>query len=621
MNINSNEIMLLRRSNANMVNTMKDTPSPVTEPETSSPATGMKALEIAANNNIAFQGVKFSNLKNLPKYLLLAGAMAAGAATTTSCEGLFGPTKVENEYTYIDIDLSGLLEAYQKNNEISQELLNEIKALRGDIANIYNLLLSYGLKMDQAIELLVASGHNQEAILDAVTKGNEEFKGYLTTIVDNTDYLKGIKENTDSLVVLSTETRDAVNNLITIYSQNAEKESQDSKIMKETVIKMAKMFAIYVRGEMIMDKKQLEMLQDLTKAMLENNTQNAAFFAWLVDNYGSLEETVQNGFDKVLEGMEEGKTFNQKFLDLMTTGYDKMCEMAGDNKAFYDLVISKMDLLNESGQAGVAKLLEQMIAGDEIDKQILEVANKGLTHLFKMSDVQKDFFNAALEKMDQLETAGKNGVAELISHIVKNNEIGVAILKAATEGFAKLDDMTAAQKEFFNNVLEKFSQLENSTKDGVTKLLEKMDELKTETLVYAKALLEHHDTLGEKADKLLELFSKLPSNPSSGEKVDLSKLEDGMNTLIELYKNNSDKLDGVNDNISGLKAMVKAFADNVSDDNKDIKFWLYEIYNIMPADHVCDHSKLEQLAKDILEAVEDNKTDETIKGDLNDILG
>ena len=567
MNINANEIMLLRRNNVKMGETSPtSTTAPVTEPIESEQDSVVKSLEVIGKNNLAFQGVNTKTLKNLPKYLAIAAGLAL---TATSCD-LMKPDVYVNQEVEMNVDLSALVEAFQENNQLTQELIDEVKALRGDVASIAQTLLAYGLKMDQVIELMVAAGQNQEEILDAITRGNEDFKAFATAMIEKTDYIKNntdsLVNNTDSLVVLNTDMRNVVNNLFVGFDKYANDNSENGKLMYQAVLSISDQIRAYAEQDLLIDEKHIKMLENLTNLVITGNKNNAVFYAWLAESFGSMKDVLKDGFFNITAELNKGNEIDNETLIILKKGYEKFEEMTDNQKLLYETMVEKFSQLENSGKDGMARIFEAILSGkgeSEIPAEMIDIITKGLELLENMSRNQQAFFNLALNKFDQLENAGKNGVAKLLEAINNNTSID------------------------------------------------------KEILAYVTGLLNNADKLNGKADKLIDLFGDLALGGEVS--IDLSTLEDGIQTLIDLSKSQGNKLDGVNNNLDGIKALIKGLAATIGDNNAELVAWLEAIYDKIPAGHECDHTQLEKLAQEILDALRNESVPDS--GDLGDILG
>ena len=93
MNINAKELLMLDRAKFAKMNNQ---PVPTTsgEPPVTNPQSGMKALEIQANNNIAFQGGMTKVAQNSVKKL--APMLAAG---------LFAALASQSCINYVDVEV------------------------------------------------------------------------------------------------------------------------------------------------------------------------------------------------------------------------------------------------------------------------------------------------------------------------------------------------------------------------------------------------------------------------------------------------------------------------------------------------------------------------------------
>jgi len=194
MNINSNEIMLLRRKNNNNLRAGETVSTTVTNPEApvSNPENSMRALDAVAQNNIAFQAVKIPNkIGNKLKPMLTALLLGIGGMTlTTSCEPepdievIEIPSKNPTQITVTQsIDFSWLEtligQYFAGNQEIMQDLLDELQDIKSQLATnaeqqaardqqLYDVLLQI---LDQSVAIYdqqVANGAKLDSI-DAAT--------------------------------------------------------------------------------------------------------------------------------------------------------------------------------------------------------------------------------------------------------------------------------------------------------------------------------------------------------------------------------------------------------------------------------------------------------------------
>ena len=124
MNINAKELLMLDRAKFAKMNNQ---PVPTTsgEPPVTNPQSGMKALEIQANNNIAFQGGMTKVAQNSVKKL--APMLAAGLFAALASQSCINYVDVEVDNSATNALLAQLIEEIKKGNELDEETLSKIR--------------------------------------------------------------------------------------------------------------------------------------------------------------------------------------------------------------------------------------------------------------------------------------------------------------------------------------------------------------------------------------------------------------------------------------------------------------------------------------------------------------
>ena len=201
MKINAQEVLL---SNKNMQ--LRETPKPA-DTSISAPAakyayTGMSALEVQGQNNLAFQGVNSAALTKSAKTLILPAALAGIMALTQSCDDdRYTPeiehTTIINNETNISISIS-IKTAYDEATAYWQKMYEEQKITNEELiknnqllASIYDELKAGRIKEEEfyqkLYELMATSNFNQQLIyqqLIANGKTEQEAVNFLKEIND-----------------------------------------------------------------------------------------------------------------------------------------------------------------------------------------------------------------------------------------------------------------------------------------------------------------------------------------------------------------------------------------------------------------------------------------------------
>ena len=451
MNINAQELMLFRRNmKFGESKPTEQTVSPTTEP-ISKPDNGMKALEIQANNNIAFQGVKQNVMNKLGKKvapLIMAAGMAAATLTIpTSCSEANVWVNI-NETVLNDIKnllqdnndlLSDILEQQKVGNEIQQKALEiqekNSKTLE-DMAVIQKLDYEESKKISNAltqgiadiIEQLKADGATDKEILAALNDFNANVDKYMQKFLEEGGSVGELLEKIEQAVQDAVKVLNAILNEFQGLRADINKNAEDLNLTmldQTTILKM--IFLEEQDQTALLDSmnnnqkgmaENLEILKEdnknLAKFVVENGDKVLNYLASLDKNSAEFVEEAEKwtllgidiiailekhsvNTDEGMKALQEAVENNGKRLDKLTELVDIHFADANAKLAFIAKYLP--ELKNDPAlRAEIEKLAQVIDENTNAVNNNTEVTEQGIEEL-KGVNAKLD---KILEKMDKL---------------------------------------------------------------------------------------------------------------------------------------------------------------------------------------------------------------------------
>lgn len=347
MNINAQELFLVKKNMKFGETKPQTAPTPTTEPPVSSPVAKMSALEAQAQSNIAFQAVKMphfnKSLADKAREAAMTGMAALMLATSTgglqSCSP--GDDIVQQEVN-VTIDMDAFMAAMQtiidnqKAQLEEQKLTNELLRLNNEIllenqSILMDLYKQGKLTLEQVTALqstvatglsavyaqLKENGATQSEILATVQEINEKFadvqdrlaKGEIT-FEQAMDEIAGILGSIDNSLK-------AIYNKLNSYEDILYKLVDLGKLTldeaQETNAKFDDAYALLEKGLI----SQTEFNKMIFSALVENNVYNKLMLEQMKKN-GMTEREAVNAINKLIAEVKDGKkTYEQGVAEIM----------------------------------------------------------------------------------------------------------------------------------------------------------------------------------------------------------------------------------------------------------------------------------------------------------------
>ena len=636
MNINAHELMLVKRNMKFGETKPNDQTIPTTEPTTTTPEAGMKALELHANNNIAFQGENTTILgkfRQLPKVAYMALFLAATPPMMTSCientaisivdpEALVAALKkaitepITENQEKTNLLIMKLIELTEKGNYISQEnnqlllevisYLNKLDQNDQEGRDILNAILTKleasiknGEKMDAATYALL------EKIAANQDKYGAENKKLLLTLIEKADQLDvtiktGVCIVVDKMDQMNADQQAMFTKILELLAENNKISADNNQLISAVLKQLAQLDKndklglellnkIYAKIEQsVQEQRDLDgKTHALLKAILENvnkfSKENKQNIMLLIESVKNLDASVANAFAKL---------FN------------------------------KMDNIGNDGQKLLNEILNQVINGNTINAKngeilasILEaMSNIDTNNNPEVLDMLKNIWITLQEqiKQDQAMDEKTHSLLQAILANVQNfNKETTILLK---ELIQRADKFGPEVVELLNAIIKNQGQLSEAGKDATNKILEainKNTEVAKGTNVLVAEILANLHKLGDKADSIIEAIAEI----GTGENVDLSKIEAMLADLLAQEKANGEVLKSADAKASLILVTLEGIKNAVINGNNALADKIQEVIDNMPENCQCDVE-----LKIIIELLQNilNGNDESIK-DLEDL--
>ena len=277
-------------------------------------------------------------------------------------------------------------------------------------------------------------------------------------------------------------------------------------------------------------------------------------------------------------------------------------------------------LLSQHG-ASLSKITEILIAnGRDINTiRTIVVAQAGEIEELKtlLGKLVDDVFGNGNDKPGYRELLNKLlDMASYIANKINNagdNKVDISpIISMLSDIQANLKNADENQLKYYNDIMDVTAniqkQLENADIKQQTYYKNVMDAI-------AK-LSEKLDGLGDKAGDILNVVKGI----TSGEPVDITEIIRILGELKDMIKDQGAKIDNIDANVAAAQAMLLGIVAQY----EELKDWAAKIYDKIPP--ACNHEGCDCKAQlliiiEKLEALANNPNDESVKGDLENILG
>ena len=649
MNINANELMLINnRMNLKKMNA-KNTPAPTSEPTTTAPEASFRGLEQQGMNNIAFGKVDFSKVAKTPhfntlgnkiKTLFVAGSILTGSLLATSCE--------KNEMNQVmNVDMDALIEALTKalvdpiteNQERTNELLlrlielveknNTISQENNDL--IYKVI-GWLQKLDQndqegykvlnaileKIEYSIA--HNEKmdaatiALLEKIAANQEKFGK------EHTDLLLQLIEKADTIdATLKTEIGVVVEKMDTM---GEDQKALLYKILEEIVANNrltaanANMLSIVIRQLGTLDKNDKAEMAILNQIWIA--IQDA------IKNEKDMDAKEQALLKAILENIQNFKEENAQNIMLLIESVKNLD--ASVAHAFAKL-FEKMDNMTDEGRKVFNEILNQVINGNnsiEKNNQLLAVVIEALGKIDQNKDPEmfemlKNIWETLQAHMKQdaaMDEKTHSLLHAILSNVQNFNKETVILLKELIE---RADKFGPEIIDLLNKIVNNQDKLGKDGKEATNKILEainKNTEVAKGTYNLVAKLLANVDKLGDKGDAILKAIADI----STGENVDLSKIEAMLADLLAQEKANGEVLESADAKASLTLVVLEGIKKAIKDGDEATLAKLQEVIDKMPENCKCDADLkviIEKLQNILDKLAQGNN--EGVEGDLNDL--
>lgn len=535
MNINAQELLLINKNMKFGETKPTGQPVPTTSP-VSNPETGMKALEIQANNNIAFQGGEIGVVKSLKNKMapLALAALIAGSGVLQSCV----------EQTVI-VDTSALTELMQEMRDYNklmyeqQQLTNEqLAKLNAGLTELYNQVLSGQLSQEEFntkyLALMAEVILNQETIIanqKADGKTDAEIAATLekinTGVADiNTKLASGaitMEEAIDLLYAL----KDSVNSI-------------DSTL--KDILSEIKGFRADMNANMEDLNLTLEDYSAFAKAWMETDAaeqkKQTALLDSMVNNQKGMAENIANiaiTNNKMLELANDPTKFNALMEKLDSIQYDNVefYEWEKEYQTQYGLDLT--DLLKT--------WRDDQIKAQKITIEAIEMNGQKID---KLNDIISNKFEDANTKL--------KFISEFLPNLKNNSDLTAqfgALLNAIEVNTQAIDKNSMITEAGINAIDGKLMDITSLLKD----IIGKMDTLIDNT----SGLADHFDAQNRFWEKAISMYG---DGLGHLEEIKANqKVTNG--TLANIEKSNSEIKDAIGTSNSYLYILTQ--------DTKDIK--------------------------------------------------
>ena len=556
MNINAQELMLVRRNMKFGETKPNGQPAPTTEPtNTTAPDAGMKALELQAKNNIAFQGTKTTILNKIRQKTfpyVMTGLMAvATPMIMTSCENI-AIAKADSEaaallaqlielqkeqiellkqqlaYQELSIEIQkASLEILEEQNEYSKQAVETGKATLAETKKM-NETLTKGIS--SITSYLKSKGATDAQILAALNgfraDADTYMKQFLTGQITYMEYLEKIAKSVE-------EAKQLLQDLLTEVQGFRSDVNRNFKAFGYAFANYAKNMRDFAEASLANDEREFALLDSL------NNNQKdmvAKSDSLIILNNEMLEVAKDpSKFNQLMENLDSMKRDDEEFqawikdfavkygLDLNKLLRDWKADDAKAQKAIIDGINNngkKLDKLSNIVKFGLADA-----------NQKLSFITRYLPQLKQDSDLADELaaLAAAIDKntaaIEENTNVTEEGLAGLESEVEGvNNRLDIIIAKF-DKAIDKMDGFTnnfEQQQNYWINVLgnlEKGNQILDKILNEQKVTNETLNSFKGyfDTMVAQQKISNSYlNILSAKQDELKDAINKLEINVDGG---------------------------------------------------------------------------------------------------------
>ena len=665
MKINANEMLLINKNlkfkgdEAEPVSNPNASLSEVPEGEEES-----TALKAQAMNNLAFQGVNMAGMKKMGLNAMFALSLLAGAASMSSCT-----TEEGDAYFTVNNTITTHLtvNTYMTDEELVKAVLDEIKALREDnkkqaeinqailaelmkqgisLDRILTLLEKMNMTAEDILNMLKENSDKQDAILNTITNGNQEQKELMIQILDAVNHGNKLSaDNNKTLTMIlvqmgkaeqyDKETIAILNMLLATVNESIQ--TQKAIAAKQTML----MQAILGKLSCIDNNMKQGILAILNKidAVSEANIE------LLTKIFNTMDESNKNDkltneiltsiYNLVNDGIKQNQELTEKTHEMLWMLMDKLSSMDDNMKQGVLAILKHIDTASAANINLLIKLINKVDTIGSNDNESAKILNQILAEIRIAIEQNKDvdsrtqaLLQSILDNMQNFNADLKTAVAQLL---------------------AKMDQMSAENREFCNQILSKLDNMDDNAKAGLAMLIKQMAENNTlsemqlnklkviidkldnaseadqkfynQAIALLSELLSKVDKLGDKADSILAAIG----NISLDANVDLSTIEKMLADILAQSKANGDVLTSI-DSKMNLVAItlegIKSQLEEMGGDHKAIIARLDAILAKIPEGCKCDASLtviIEKLDK-IIQEIKNGNNHEGILDDLENMF-
>lgn len=684
MKISANEMLLINKNLKFKGDETNSVSTPSALAETPENESGIAALEAQSMNNIAFQGVNTSTLKNMGLKAMVALTLLGGASALTSCSEDDEPEPIEKPVTppQVIINITNNVNISVTVNMTDEELINAILAEQQRLIELLEQmhkdqqvnhaeqmeinkailaeLVKQGISMDRIISLLEKmnmtaedilnyvkeNSDKQDAILNEITNGNAEQKEMLLQI------LNSVKKG-NSLSVQN-------NKLLTMILVQMSKSNKNDQTMITLLNQILAKVNESIQTNKDIAKEQGELMMAILGKLSEIDDHLKQGVLMILNKIDTVSKENLKLLTKILYSIEEGNKQDENTNKILLAIFDKVQESIDQNHEMTEkthellwMVMDKIQGLDNDMKAGILAIIKNINVASEANINLLIKLITKVDQIGKDDDESSKVLYAILAKIQESIDANKEMNAQtyaLLQSILDNVQNFNADLKRAVEALlAKMDQMSTENKAFFYEVLGKLDNMDNNAKTGIAMLIKQMAENNTltemqlnklkqilakleeanqadlkfynQSIALLSELLSKVDKLGDKADSILEAIGKISLDGS----IDLSTIEKMLADLLAQSKANGDVLTSIDSKLNLIAITLEGIKTQLEvneADNKAILAKLDEILAKIPEGCKCDKDikVVIEILKKIAEEVGKGNNHEGILDDLEDLF-
>lgn len=515
MKINSNEMLLINKKGLKLRNNQPQTSTTVENPVIN-PEQTMKALDLQAQNNIAFQGLQKTlnagALKKAGKSAIMALAILAGASSMQSCINISSETEILidfEEITNAFNDMLALLKEQAAQNEASLEeqkaqtawlesIYNEIVSTNGTLTDFYAAVTAHYMVdenlQQQMLDQLIANGKTEEEAAQVLKEFKDlyaakEYEKAFAIIVDLLSSIDGTLKDIYSLALNMFEKMNEhhaeymnaknkeIEMLVNIYDQNANYYSINNEKMDSLIAINSRMEKSIANIEVATDEL-LAIGQDSTKfeelmlAIADSKTEiDYEKFEKIGKMIGIDIKSLANTFKR-----EEAKT-RREFVDAINTFKHVYLKTQKAHTKELKEINNKLDILKTFpgliGDAIKAGLDESLADIAELIQANTDAIETNTNVLGEKIDGFSAKLDSVLEKLDAL----ISDFGTFSKNVSDYHNAYSAKWDASLESLGVFADSLLTQGANAIDELQNLKQAQNITNKYIESLMPKVDEI------------------------------------------------------------------------------------------------------------------------------------------------